>query len=468
MENMLNFTHVFFNKTASVRFVAYRALFTNPLQAAAKLSLVVVLFLVSVATTQAQKDLITTQAGEKIRCRILDETPTRFIYAYIGPNNKVLRNEIFKNLVSDFKYNYYPSDILIKGGQKLPDAGGSGKDGPAPRIDTRQTPSSSKSSSEPKRNTRNEKEAKKSEEKQEKALSETKSPENNKSDKKAAGNKDEDRVVDNKPAQKEEAASATKLGREEPKTEKKETVKTKTPEKKTEKSVEEDKKTVAPLATKPEKNDYANFMKLRVGAKGGLGNMLSKITTEDEYSLYREKLLRGYVWGADISYFLGEHIGIGATFNNFITQNKAENIDYIGLDGKSAKGNISNRISTKFVGPALLFRQSIDYKTFVVLSAAPGVYFYNDKAKFGETTVNIKGQDYGAAASLGLDFLLGNDISGRDIILSLEAGYNYGNMRSLNYGDGKGAVTLATPINLNRLDFTVGLRFTRYPKYLRN
>jgi hypothetical protein len=350
---------------------------------------------------------------------------------------------------------------LIKGGQKLPEAGGSGKDEPAPRIDTRQTPSSSKSSSEPKRNTRNEKEPKKSEERKEKALSESKSPENNKSDKKAAGNKDEDRVVDNRPNQKEEAASATKFDKEE-------TAKAKTPEKKIEKPLEEDKKTVAPLATKPEKNDYANFMKLRVGAKGGLGNLLSKITTEDVFSLYREKLLRGYTWGGDISYFLGEHIGIGATFNNFIAQNKAENIDYIGLDGKSANGNISNRISTKFVGPALLFRQSIDYKTFVVLSAAPGVYFYNDKAKYGETTVNIKGQDYGAAASLGLDFLLGNDISGRDIILSFEAGYNYGNMRSLNYGDGKGAVKLATPISLNRVDFTVGLRFTRYPKYLRN
>lgn len=450
---------------------ANKALFKTMFQVAIKLCLVVVLFLVSVNIAQAQKDLITTQAGEKIRCRILDETPTRFIYAYIGANNKVLRNEIFKNLVSDFKYNHYPTDIIIKGGQKLPDAGGSGKDEPAPRIDTRQSPSN-KSSSEPKRSTQ--KESKKAESKEEKVADDLKTAETQKTDKKSAGNKDEQRVVDNKPVEKEEA-----IPRETPKKgdsgkakkESKSTAKAKPQEKKVEtdnKKVEvEDKKAVAPLATKTEKNDYANFMKLRIGAKGGLGNMLSKITTEDEYSLYREKLLRGYVWGGDISYFLGEHIGIGATFNNFIAQNKAENIDYVGLDGNSANGNISNRISTKFVGPALLFRQSIDYKTFVVLSAAPGVYFYNDKAKFGETSVNIKGQDYGAAATLGLDFLLGNDIIGRDIILSLEAGYNYGKMRSLNYGDGKGAVTLATPINLNRLDFTIGLRFTRYPKYLR-
>jgi hypothetical protein len=62
--------------------------------------------------TYAQKDLIITQAGEEIRCKILDETPTRFVYAYLGPKNKILRNEIFKNLVSSFKYSYYPSDVL--------------------------------------------------------------------------------------------------------------------------------------------------------------------------------------------------------------------------------------------------------------------------------------------------------------------------------------------------------------------
>jgi hypothetical protein len=51
--------------------------------------------------------------------------------------------------------------------------------------------------------------------------------------------------------------------------------------------------------------------------------------------------------------------------------------------------------------------------------------------------------------------------------LSLEAGYNYGKMRALDLGGGSGAVNLSTPINLSRVDFTVGLRFTRYPKYFK-
>ena len=75
----------------------------------------------SVLESKAQRDIIITQADEEIRCRILDETPTRFIYAYIGPKGKVLRNEIFKNLVKNFNYNQYDSDIVtanIKDGRE--------------------------------------------------------------------------------------------------------------------------------------------------------------------------------------------------------------------------------------------------------------------------------------------------------------------------------------------------------------
>ncbi|MGL4630053.1 MAG: hypothetical protein ACRCVT_02510, partial [Leadbetterella sp.] len=63
-------------------------------------------------SSYGQKDLIVTQSGEEIRCRILDESTTRFKYAYLGPNNKVMYNEIFKNLVASFKFNYYSEDLL--------------------------------------------------------------------------------------------------------------------------------------------------------------------------------------------------------------------------------------------------------------------------------------------------------------------------------------------------------------------
>jgi hypothetical protein len=72
--------------------------------------IIIVLFFVfgfSISQSFGQRDQITTQAGEKIRCRILNETSNRFVYAYLSPSGKVLKSEIFKNLVSEFKYNFY-------------------------------------------------------------------------------------------------------------------------------------------------------------------------------------------------------------------------------------------------------------------------------------------------------------------------------------------------------------------------
>lgn len=93
------------------------------------------------------------------------------------------------------------------------------------------------------------------------------------------------------------------------------------------------------------------------------------------------------------------------------------------------------------------------------------MHLYSDKGLTNNSAFHFKGQAYGAAATLGLDFLLGNDIFGRDIVLSLEGGYNYGEISTIDNKVEK--IKLATPINLNRLDFTIGLRFTRFPMYLR-
>ena len=230
-------------------------------------------------------------------------------------------------------------------------------------------------------------------------------------------------------------------------------------------------KTDTPMATKKAKTEYDDYLKFRVGVRGGFGNMLTKLNTEDEFGLYQEKLLRGWTWGADFAYFPTDNFGFGIMFNNFQSKNSAENINFrFNHHGmlKDTSGSIANKRSAKFVGPVFYFRRNIDFKTMVILGLAPGAYFYDDKGTYNGVTIPHKGWDFGGAATLGIDFLLGNDITGRDIILSLEAGYNYGKIRSMNFSDGNGVVKLANPIDLSRVDFTVGLRFTRYPRYFRN
>lgn len=445
----------------------------------------IVLFLVlGFASTQsfAQRDEIITQAGEKIRCRILDETPTRFIYAYLSPTGKVLRNEIFKNLVTDFKYNLYPNDIVTKG-NKLPEGLGNARAentaANTERVDTRKSESSKSG---------NKKENSENTEISKKTNNTNNSVKNNNSEKsenivnndKTVSPKDKNTTSSNKPAvQKTESEVVTKNTttdtkpksnstkkedtKQKPKVEKKEKVEPK----KIEKKVKEEKAEM-PLSTQKTDNEFNNYLNWRVGARGGFGNMLTKIATTDEYSLYKEKLLRGFTWGADAAYFFNDNIGFGLMFNDFRSKNQADNIKYQNeILNTEATGKISNNRSTKFIGPVLYYRKNIDFKTMVILGVSPGAYFYKDKGSYGDASYTFKGMDFGASATLGVDFLLGNDITGRDIILSLETGYNYGKMRALDFGAGGGAVNLAIPIDLSRLDFTIGLRFTRYPKFFR-
>ena len=422
---------------------------------------IIVLFLVfgfSISQSFGQRDQITTQAGEKIRCRILDETPSRFVYAYLSPAGKVLRNEIFKNLVSEFKYNFYSSDIATKG-NKLPDElGGASEENAAAtqRVDTRKS-ETTKAKSEPKR----------TDKKDEVVETEEKSVAKESLSKKEA--KKVEKTT--KTAKKDEkVTAATDEKKETPKKEELKPKKETTKPKKEEVFAKKEEKEVAPMAAPKADNEFSNYLKWRVGGKGGFGNMLAKIPTEsaDAYTLYQEKLLRGFTWGLDAAYFPGDNVGFGLMFNNFQSSNKADNIAYRNeILNTLETGDITNKRSIKYAGPVFYYRKNIDFKTMVVLGLSPGAYFYKDKGSYDGANYTFKGMDFGASASLGLDFLLGNDITGRDIILSLEAGYSYGKLRAMDFVGNGQAVNLATPIDLSRLDFTVGLRFTRYPKYFR-
>lgn len=421
--------------------------------------IVVFAFILIGTKTYAQKDLIITQAGEEIRCKILDETPTRFVYAYLGPKNKILRNEIFKNLVSSFKYSYYPSDVLkndkliekTKSGQsnraeplkpstveEKPSTASKGKDNPAKKeVGTNNRKDASKATSKDSLSTKSSLEKAKpsttesTEKVAEKTVENTEKPlEDSKGDLK---NSKTDKVAKEADAKKEEIK----------------------------------KEDLSPLADAEPVSEFKNYLKYRIGAKGGLGNIIAKNTDTSPYGLYKEKLLRGWMFGVDAAYFFKDNIGIGATYTNFQARNSSTQLDYPNLFSGEAisGGQLSNKVSHKFVGPTFLFRKNIDYKTFAILTLSPGMHLYSDKGLTNQSAFKFKGQAYGAAATLGLDFLLGNDIFGRDIILSLEGGYNYGQITTIDNSIEK--VKLPTAINLNRLDFTIGLRFTRFPMYLR-
>jgi hypothetical protein len=224
------------------------------------------------------------------------------------------------------------------------------------------------------------------------------------------------------------------------------------------------------LAAPEQDNEFKNFLKFRVGVKGGISNIINNsFETNNAYDLYREKLNKGWVFGADAAYFITEGIGLGGMFTNFMSKNSAEGLTYPNLVSQVSvdNGSLATNISNKYVGPVLYLRKAIDFKTFVVLGLSSGMNFYNEKGNYNGENFNFKARQFGGAATLGLDFLLGNDIIGRDIILSLEAGYNYSRFNEMDYGSTRGLETLSSPLVMDRLDFAIGLRFMRFPKYLK-
>lgn len=325
----------------------------------------------------AQRDLIITQAGEQIRCRIVDESSMRFGYIYVNDKGKPVRTEIFKTLISSFKYNYFPEDL--SSGEKAPPANTNERTGGSP----------------------------------------AKSP--------SAGVE----KVEAYPLQDRESDKGSDY--------------------------------VSPLKGKTE---FTNYLKYRIGFKGGLGNIIDDNTDKTGYGLFNEKLRRGWIYGVDAAVFLNDHIGIGVTYQSYQSRNRNSNLDFtkaLGGDDYFQIRSLESKVNHKFVGPTLLGRVGMDYKTFVVATVSPGYYFYSDKGVVNQMNYAYKGGAWGGAATLGIDFLIGNNETGRDVILSFECGYNYGQLKSINPEKSWHEL----PIQMNRLDFTVGLRFTRFPRYLR-
>jgi hypothetical protein len=453
----------------------------------------VMLFLAFSYKASAQRDLLITQAGEEIRCRILDETPTRFIYAYIGKGDKVLRNEIFKNLVTSFKYNYYDTDIVKA--SLLPGDSKSGNSG-VKRVDTRKTQSREKRTSKKQRaKNSNELEAQKSE-----TISSGRSvPTNNTVEEKGKDvQKDKVRISENlsnsNVAQNDKESVATieqklekveldgkgietdiessidKLSKKQKRELDKEAKKLAKNEKKIASESEVKLENEELLKEEVAVNEYKNYLKFRIGVKGGISNIINNaLETNNAYDLYREKLNKGWTFGADAAYFITEGFGIGAMFTNYMTSHSAEGLTYPNLLTETIidNGSIDTQISNKYVGPVLYFRKGIDFKTFVVLGISPGMNFYKETGNYNGENFEFNTKQFGGAATLGLDFLLGNDLIGRDIILSLEAGYNYARFNDMNYGGTRGNVTFDNPLVMDRLDFSIGLRFLRFPRYLK-
>lgn len=223
---------------------------------------VILLLLVVGNKSFAQKDLIITQTGEEIRCKILDETPTRFVYAYLGTKNKVLRNEIFKNLVSSFKYGYYPSDILKNDKiieKTKPSQSGNSKGMVPIKSGAKESVSSNSKNQNTVNSNTNANEIKSNVEPDSSLamnnLKKNDNPTNSQSKSEENKGLPKSEVLKSSAAATNSAVQAENLANEN--------------------NLKKSKETISPLADPVPVSDFRNYLKYRVGVKGGLGNIIA-------------------------------------------------------------------------------------------------------------------------------------------------------------------------------------------------
>jgi hypothetical protein len=74
--------------------------------------LFLILFLFIGNSLLAQKDILIKKDSTEIRCNVLKEKHTKYIYAYINSNNKVVKASILKSLVNTIKYDKYSANLI--------------------------------------------------------------------------------------------------------------------------------------------------------------------------------------------------------------------------------------------------------------------------------------------------------------------------------------------------------------------
>lgn len=74
-----------------------------------------------------------------------------------------------------------------------------------------------------------------------------------------------------------------------------------------------------------EQEPIREYSKFRFGLEGGGGFRLGKISNDvsDDFKSYTKKLRRGFVYGADATWFFKEFMGVGLRYKAFSASNGA-------------------------------------------------------------------------------------------------------------------------------------------------
>lgn len=211
---------------------------------------------------------------------------------------------------------------------------------------------------------------------------------------------------------------------------------------------------------KPIRIASEDFTHWRFAIQGGYSYHTSKLDKNilPEFRDYAEELRSGLHFSADGTYFFSKNIGVGLICSFFHSENSMPNIYVKDKFGNKTYGELKDNINILFIAPSFVYRylHNKDKNTFIYKA---GIGY----SRYSNESVIVNSYEL-AGNSLGMLFDLGYEISlSEKIAVGIEVGYLFGNLSKLTIGDGKKKVTKKFEkdelMSLNRLDFSVGLRF---------
>lgn len=205
--------------------------------------------------------------------------------------------------------------------------------------------------------------------------------------------------------------------------------------------------------------DYPRF---RIALGGGYSYQTAKVaeSVPGDFKDYVRKLKSGYHFGGDVTYFLSEPLGIGFKYLMFKSSNSADNIYVEDNTGNITYGKMSDDMTITFLGPSFSTRIFNHSKSnaFLMNLSLGYLGYVNNK------TVIDRYQMTGGTVGLALD--LGYDIGlSKNLSLGFQISSVTGMLSKYKWNDGAAIRTIQLEKgeyeSLNRLDFSVGLRYIR-------
>lgn len=205
---------------------------------------------------------------------------------------------------------------------------------------------------------------------------------------------------------------------------------------------------------------YRDYQRFRFSINGGFGYQTAKVGegVPSDFRDYIKKLKSGFVFGADITYYFSEIIGVGVKYSQFNSSNSMDNIYVEDSQGVRRYGRMSDQLSISFIGPTFSsrFLNGSKNRAFT-LGMGLGYMGYNDD-KVMVDNFKMTGSTLGTSYDIGYEFSISEKTN-----LGIQLSLISGNLFRYKWDDGTTVETIKLESDeyegLSRVDLKLVLLF---------